>query len=251
LHTVSLDDFFYDTNRLLAVSKSENGEQIDYDSPKTIDTAALRTFVTEIFDNDRSHCPIFDFTVGKRIGFREFLCTDDDFKYTDEELETVSAEDITKMLFDRAMAIYRAKEEKYGSETMREIERVILLSSVDSHWEDHIDAMDDLKSSVGLNAYAQRNPVNEYKIEGADMFDEMIVNIREKTVRNILSFSLQRVESIQREQSSRATNEGFVGDESKAAPKKPVVNKQNKVAPNDPCPCGSGLKYKKCCGLKD
>jgi preprotein translocase subunit SecA len=83
------------------------------------------------------------------------------------------------------------------------------------------------------------------------MFDEMIVNIREKTVRNILSFSLQRVESIQREQSSRATNEGFVGDESKAAPKKPVVNKQNKVAPNDPCPCGSGLKYKKCCGLKD
>ena len=78
LHTVSLDDFFYDTNRLLAVSKSENGEQIDYDSPKTIDTAALRTFVTEIFDNDRSHCPIFDFTVGKRIGFREFLCTDDD-----------------------------------------------------------------------------------------------------------------------------------------------------------------------------
>ena len=186
-----------------------------------------------------------------RNHFYGFLCTDDDFKYTDEELETVSAEDITKMLFDRAMAIYRAKEEKYGSETMREIERVILLSSVDSHWEDHIDAMDDLKSSVGLNAYAQRNPVNEYKIEGADMFDEMIVNIREKTVRNILSFSLQRVESIQREQSSRATNEGFVGDESKAAPKKPVVNKQNKVAPNDPCPCGSGLKYKKCCGLKD
>ena len=152
------------------------------------------------------------------------------------------------MLTERAMQIYAAKEEMFGAEAMREIERVILLRAVDTHWEDHIDAMDDLKSSVGLNAYAQRNPITEYKIEGADMFDEMIADIREMTVRHILS--VQKRENIKREQVATVTNEGFSGDGSKASPKKPVVNKK-KVAPNDPCPCGSGLKYKKCCGLKD
>ena len=183
-----------------------------------------------------------------RSHFYGFLCTDGDFNYSESELEALNPSDVTEMLTERAMQIYASKEELFGSEAMREIERVILLRAVDTHWEDHIDAMDDLKSSVGLNAYAQRNPINEYKIEGADMFDEMIADIREMTVRHILS--VQKRENIKREQVATVTNEGFMGDGSKAAPKKPVVNKA-KVAPNDPCPCGSGLKYKKCCGLKN
>jgi len=183
-----------------------------------------------------------------RNHFFGFLCTQDDFNYSESELEALESADVTEMLTERAMNIYNSKDEIFGAEAMREIERVILLRSVDSHWENHIDAMDDLKSSVGLNAYAQRNPITEYKIEGADMFDEMIANIREMTVRHVLS--VQKRETIKREQMATVTNEGFSGDGSKASPKKPVVNK-TKVAPNDPCPCGSGLKYKKCCGLKD
>ncbi|MGM9636842.1 MAG: preprotein translocase subunit SecA [Eubacteriales bacterium] len=180
-----------------------------------------------------------------RTFFFGYLCTPDDFKYDDDQLEKVTAQSIIDDLNARTDKIYAEKEEMFGDQ-MREVERVILLQNVDRHWTDHIDAMDDLKSSIGLSGYAQRNPLNEYRIAGADMFDEMIANIRQDTVRMILSVRKQE-QPVKRTQVAKITGESAAGSQPvrKAPPKVSV----KKVGPNDPCPCGSGLKYKKCHGI--
>ena len=131
---------------------------------------------------------------------------------------------------------------------MREIERVILLRAVDTNWMDHIDAMQDLQGSIGLRAYAQRDPIVDFRMESADMFDGIIQTIKETTVRHILN-ARPRPESIQRRQVAKGNIESVGGDAS-TMKKKPIVkSKSEKVGRNDPCPCGSGKKYKKCCGL--
>ena len=177
------------------------------------------------------------------------LCSDGDFRYTDEELSNVVPDDIKEELEKRAERLYAEKEKIFGTEQMREIERVLLLRNVDEKWMDHLEAMEDLKGSVGLNAYAQRNPISEYRIAAADMFDAMIASIREDTVRMLLSVQPRRQE-IKRVEVAKVTGASFEG----AGPikKKPVVlKKAQKVGRNDPCPCGSGKKYKKCCGIND
>ena len=177
------------------------------------------------------------------------LCSDGDFRYTDEELSNVVPDDIKEELEKRAEALYAEKEKIFGTEQMREIERVLLLRNVDEKWMDHLEAMEDLKGSVGLNAYAQRNPISEFRIAAADMFDAMIASIREDTVRMLLSVQPRRQE-IKRVEVAKVTGASFEG----AGPikKKPVVlKKAQKVGRNDPCPCGSGKKYKKCCGIND
>ena len=177
------------------------------------------------------------------------LCSDGDFRYTDDELSNVVPDDIKEELEKRAEALYAEKEKIFGTEQMREIERVLLLRNVDEKWMDHLEAMEDLKGSVGLNAYAQRNPISEYRIAAADMFDAMIASIREDTVRMLLSVQPRRQE-IKRVEVAKVTGASFEG----AGPikKKPVVlKKAQKVGRNDPCPCGSGKKYKKCCGIND
>ena len=187
--------------------------------------------------------------------FYGYLLNDSDLRYSAEELESVSADNIKEILYERADKAYASKEEMFGSEEMREIERVILLRCVDRNWMDHIDAMDDLKGSVGLNSYAQRDPLNEYRILGADMFDEMVEAIRRDTVRGILSV-VKRVERRAVAKETRTSEQGPVnqnsgsGAKSEAPKRIPVVSK-SKPNPNDPCPCGSGKKYKKCHGLSD
>ena len=177
------------------------------------------------------------------------LCSDGDFRYTDEELSNVVPDDIKEELEKRAKALYAEKEKIFGTEQMREIERVLLLRNVDEKWMDHLEAMEDLKGSVGLNAYAQRNPISEYRIAAADMFDAMIASIREDTVRMLLSVQPRRQE-IKRVEVAKVTGASFEGAE--PIKKKPVVlKKAQKVGRNDPCPCGSGKKYKKCCGIND
>ena len=131
---------------------------------------------------------------------------------------------------------------------MREIERVILLRNVDALWMEHLDAMDDLKGSVGLNAYAQRNPLDMFRIIGNEMFEEMINDIRKRTVRMILS-AVPQARPIVRKEVAKPLIEGFEGG--KMPTKKPVNKQGEKVGRNDPCPCGSGKKYKKCCGAAD
>ena len=152
-------------------------------------------------------------------------------------------------MVSRALALYATKEEIF-KDALREIERIILLRSVDSLWMEHIDMMEDLKGSIGLNAYAQRDPINEYRIQGADMFDAMIDEIRMRTVRALLS-AVKRETPIERRAVSRATAEGFHGDKKVAPKKTPVVRKKAKIGPNELCPCGSGKKYKMCCGARD
>ena len=184
-----------------------------------------------------------------RSYFKGTLCDDNDFKYRDEEADDVSPADIQSMLLERAENLYKEKEKLFGLEQMREIERVVLLRNVDAKWMEHLDAMDDLKGSIGLNAYAQRNPISEYRIAAADMFDEMIAAIRADTVRTLLSIQ-QRKQEIKRVEVAKVTSEGFQGAAQEK--KKPVViKKSQRVGRNDPCPCGSGKKYKKCCGIND
>ena len=193
-----------------------------------------------------SHIPDEWNIEGLRGYFRGVLCGDDDFRYSIEELEKLNTEAVSDMLKKRADERYAAQEELFGNERFREIERIILLENVDRKWVDHIDAMDDLISGVGLNAYAQRNPISEYKIVGSQMFDEMIENIRTDTVRMLLCVVPRR--PIERKQVMTAANDMNVGGEKKITV---VKTKAQKVGPNDPCPCGSGKKYKKCCMGKE
>ena len=152
---------------------------------------------------------------------------------------------ITELLCDRAQKVYKQKEELFGAENMREIERAVLLKNVDRKWMDHIDAMDDLKGSVGLQGYAQRDPVNEYRFRGADMFEELVNDIRENTARMILCLT-KKVPDTQRVQVANPLMESASGE---IAKKIVTIAKANKVGRNDPCPCGSGKKYKNCCGV--
>ena len=177
-----------------------------------------------------------------------YLCDENDFNYTEDELKRLHRDDIDELLCTRAMAKYDEKEELFGKETFLEVQRSILLRNVDTAWMEHIDAMDELKGEINLQAYAHRDPVTEYRIVGGDMFDAMVEEIREKTVRTILSVVPRVAEPIKRVQVANPLTAGFEGGEKKAARvtiRKPAAEK---VGRNDPCPCGSGKKYKNCCG---
>ena len=189
-----------------------------------------------------------------RSAYLGYLCKEDDFKYTESEMHKLKSNDIAEMLCERAEKLYFEKEVLFGEAQMREIERAILLRNVDLMWMEHIDAMDELKGQVGFQAYAQRDPVTEYRIQGADMFDAMVADIRERTVRTILSIQPAQQEStVRRVQVAKPLNEGFEGNGPasrkvvKRSGPEPIRNTQT-PGRNDPCPCGSGKKYKKCCG---
>ncbi len=179
-----------------------------------------------------------------------YILAEDELVYTQEERAELSREQLRDMLTERALEIYNGKEELFGSaDVMREVERVVLLRNVDEKWMDHLDAMEELKGSIGLHAYAQRDPVAMYRLQGADMFDEMIADIRENTVRMVLSVMPKPKEEIKRVQVANPLIEGFAGG--KAPAKKAPAKRTEKVGRNDPCPCGSGKKYKKCCGQNE
>ena len=155
--------------------------------------------------------------------------------------------DLVEFILEKALTVYDEREAAFGAETFREVERSILLRTVDRHWMDHIDMMDDLKESIGLQAYAQRDPVNEYRLQGADMFEDMVADIRSETVMLVLS-ATPKTQPAQRVQVAKPLKESFAGDEGQEKKKTVVVRKADKVGRNDLCPCGSGKKYKKCCG---
>ncbi len=159
------------------------------------------------------------------------------------DLETFSSEDLREIVQKHALEAYERQEAMFGTEVMRELERRVLLKVVDEKWMDHIDNMEQLKYGIGLRAYGQNDPVVAYKREGFDMFDEMIRNIQEDTVKTLLRLRSENV-SVQREQVARPT-EASHGDDAPKAPKKREIGK---VGRNDPCPCGSGKKYKNCHG---
>ena len=162
--------------------------------------------------------------------------------------ENADAKSLSESLYNFALAQYEKKEAAYGAPIMRELERVVMLRVVDEYWMDNIDAMEDLKQGIGLRAYGQHDPVIAYKEEGYEMFQAMITAIREETVRRMFLVRLNPTSEVKREKVAKET--GASGSPESAAKPQPI-RKAHKVGPNDPCPCGSGKKYKKCCRDKD
>ena len=161
-----------------------------------------------------------------------------------ENIASKSIEEVSEVCIAAAEATYAAKEEEISTPIMRELERVIMLRVVDEYWMDHIDAMDDLKQGIGLQSYSNTSPVDAYKRESLDMFDEMVAAIRGETVRRLYSVRIRKDEEVKRERVAKGMFEN-VGGDGTTPKKKPTVNKV-RIGRNDPCPCGSGLKWKKC-----
>ncbi len=166
------------------------------------------------------------------------------------QLLAMDQQTLADTIYDIALATYQAKETAYGDKLMRELERVVMLRVVDEYWMDNIDAMDDLKQGIGLRAYGQHDPVVAYKEEGYQMFESMIQSIKDETVRRMFLVRVQPQQEVKREKVAKETGAAGAADGS-SVKKQPIRTAAKKVGPNDPCPCGSGKKYKKCCMQKD
>jgi len=226
-----------------------NGEDIS----ETIRKMIIATVEGAVMNHTRDDSPENWDLDGLRAQFLGILTEESDFGYTEEELSKLDRAEIVEPLTQRALDRYAEKETLFGEETFREIERAILLRNVDTAWMEHIDTMEDLKSSVGLQSYAQRDPITEYRIQGADMFDAMVDDIRTNTVRAILS-AVPRTQPITRVQVANPISTGPVAPVRKVAKARAattVVRDGAQTGRNDPCPCGSGKKYKNCCMRKE
>lgn len=188
--------------------------------------------------------------VGLRDNYMGWLLTEEDLQYSEDELKTISKDDIKAELIQKVDDLSASREELFGEQVTRELERVVMLKCVDVQWMDHIDAMEQLKRGIHLRGYAQRDPVVEYRNEGYDMFDQMIANIRDDTTRLFLSAKIQVIDEQEAPKEMVESGAGAAvkisnpDEEEENASAKPTA----KVGRNDPCPCGSGKKYKKCCG---
>ncbi len=207
--------------------------------------AAIRKMITEsITDAVEFYCPQShnknDWNTAGLAGKYMWLLGEDELPDADK------ASEILDFMTSRAIGILDAKTEEYGRDVMLSLEHKILIYNVDVNWMDHIDAMDQLKRSIGLRAYAQQDPVVAFRQEGYDMFDEMTMAIREGTVKMILTAVVHSEEDLKREESVKVTS--LSGASDGTVKKQPVRSKGQKVGRNDPCPCGSGKKYKHCCG---
>ena len=216
-----------------------DGEDISKDIMKMIDGSindAVNLYISGNVPDD------WDFE-GLRNHFMPWLAGEDDFNYTAAELDSFDRKDIFNMLSDRAHKLYAEREEKFGSEMMRKIERFCLLRVLDTNWMDHIDAMDELRKGIYLRAYGQHDPVVEYRNEGYDMFNAMIDTIRENTAKMVLAARFRTEQEVENKRVATEIS-ASAGDE------KAVTTPSNNrgYSKNGLCPCGSGKKYKRCCG---
>ncbi len=216
-------------------NKVLNGEDIKDTVRKmvddTIDVYCSVYLADEISDN-------WDLK-GLREYFLGWVTTPDDLQFTTDELNRLTKEDVAELLKEKANTRYDEREKEYGSEIMREMERVMLLRSVDTNWMDHIDAMDQLRQGIGLRAYGQHDPVVAYRNESYDMFEGMTNTIREQTAKLVMSVRIKSKEEVKREK---------VAEETSTGDKPLTVRGKGIVGKNALCPCGSGKKYKRCCG---
>ena len=227
---------------------------------KVLDGEDLRDTIMEMLHQSlektvENYCPTHaihdDWNMdGLRNYFLNFLTTEEDFRYTNDQLADLEPKDLVDFLEKRAIKMYEMKEQLITPERMRELERVVLLKTVDRYWMDHIDNMSELKQGIYLRGYGQKDPVTEYKIEGFDMFDAMVEQIREDTVRILMTIRIRTEQEVKREQVAKPTMASHGGEGGKKVVRKAPVRVQ-KVGRNDPCPCGSGKKYKKCCGAHE
>ena len=204
----------------------------------------VKSYITENGINKEALLP----EISTIFGVEELSSLDD---------KKVDANKVINELQEKAHEIYDEKEKEFGENNLRELERVVMLKIVDERWMDHIDAMDELKDGIGLQAYGQKDPVVQYRIEGFDMFDQMIADIKLNVVK-ILMNARKREGAIERKESVKITSEGReeatlslsenTAPASSSGPKTPYVKKEAEIGRNDPCSCGSGKKYKNCCG---
>lgn len=237
-HVLEYDDVM---NTQREVIYSQRRQVLENENTKD----SIIDMITQVIDR------LLDIYVSKDIhpeewdlkGLSEYLMDIFQIRYDFEGKEQdLSRDDLRQELISKALAAYDKKEEELGSDTMRELERYVLLKTVDQKWMDHIDAMDQLREGIGLRAYGQRDPVMEYKFEGYEMFQDMIRSIQEDTVRYL--FRVQVKAAPERRQ--KTYNMSYSHSDSGEKPQ--PVRKEKKIGRNDPCPCGSGKKYKKCCG---
>lgn len=238
-NTLQYDDVMNRQRQLIYKQRDQVLDGIDL-SDKIL--AMLDTNIEENVKNYLAGDHKADWNIaGLKEKYKGWLTTDDDFEDTD----TLSVNETIEMLTERGHRILDEKHQLLGDEMFQDFERMVLLRNVDTLWMDHIDAMDDLKQGIGLRAYAQRDPVVAFRMESYDMFDEMTATIRENTVRMMLTIMPRRREDVERKAVAKVTATSSGGDDTV---KKEPVRKGRKIGPNDPCPCGSGKKYKKCCG---
>ena len=254
-YVLSYDDVM---NQQRTVIYKQRREVLDGEDVSEKIKSMIRTTIGETVERATSGEEPSDWNFGViRNEYNGLLCSDEDFRYTAEELPKLQRKDLIDELCRRAETLYASKEALFGAEAFREVERAVLLQSVDRSWMEHIEAMDALKESINLQSYAQRDPVVEYRMQGADMFDEMVNEIRDRTVRMILAI-FPKAPEVSRVEVAKPITAGFEGApgssktrvtvKKTSEPKGTPVVKGQKVGRNDPCPCGSGKKYKKCCG---
>ena len=250
-YVLAYDDVMNQQRTIIYKQRADvlNGEDISETIQKML-TGSIGAAVATYLAGDEREDWDFD---GLRAHYLGTLTTEEDYRFDEEQRSRISREDIEEELFKRALDRYAEKEALFGEETFREVERAILLRNVDTAWMEHIDTMDELKSTVGLQSYAQRDPIVEYRIQGADMFDAMVEDIRQGTARAILSV-VPQPKPIMRVQVANPITAGLDGGQKakkkivvKKASGQTVVKDANSVGRNDPCPCGSGKKYKNCC----
>ncbi|MBQ6797461.1 MAG: preprotein translocase subunit SecA [Clostridia bacterium] len=241
-HVLQYDDVMNRQREIIYSQRDEvlNGENLRDKILKMIDDSIAANTARFLSMDDPDQWNL----EGLRDTYMGWLITPDELRYTREELEEVGKEEITELLQEKARNLYEKREAEFGEERARELDRIVLLMCVDQLWMDHIDAMDELKKGIGLRAYGQKDPVVAYTIEGFDMFDEMIASIKEDTAQRILTVRIRTEEEMQRKQVEIPENLG--GDDSDKDSK--TVRGVKKIGRNAPCPCGSGKKYKHCCG---
>ena len=246
-NVLTYDDVMNQQRNLIYTQRLEvlNGENISNTILQMIKSTIEENVAHFIGDGDDDTCNI----EGLEAIYKSYLLKDGD-DLAEIMKEKKRGEALVTFLWERAQALYAEKEKLFGDEVFREVERSILLQCVDRHWMEHIDAMDDLKGSIGLQAYAQRDPVNEYRLQGSDMFEAMIAEIRDETVRRVLTV-IPRPQPMRRVQLAKPLQENFAGEGKAQKKKVVVVRKAEKIGRNDLCPCGSGKKYKKCCGANN
>lgn len=232
-------------NQQREIMYRQRAQVLEGDDMKSQIQAMVKDIVYEAVDSHISDLEDnIEEDLSKLIEFLEDIYLPKD-SITVDELKVLSDEEIKEKLLKVSIDIYDEKEETFGSEQMRDIERVILLRVVDTKWMDHIDNMDHLKQGMGLRAYRQQDPVQAYQFEGSQMFDEMIYNIKLETVKYLYRVQVERAPERLRVIRPTSTNHNEL-----EGVKEPIRRKEEKVGRNDPCPCGSGKKYKNCCGRR-
>jgi preprotein translocase subunit SecA len=239
-HVLQYDDVMNKQREVIYAQRKQvlDGENLKDSFVKMIE--GVVDSIVSVYCSESPHPDFWDWE-GMTSYFEDVFLNRDALDEIRQNLEELTTEDLKEKVLSEVLKAYEGKEQEFGSELMRELERVVLLRVVDEKWMDHIDAMDQLRYGIGLRAYGQRDPVVEYKFEGFEMFEEMIKNIQEDALRMLLRLKKEHV--IQRQKVAEPVSATH-GD----GPAKPVTRSSIKVGRNDPCPCGSGKKYKKCCG---